>query len=227
MTIRFFIVGILAVVLSSCVDAILGEKYVSSIKHSKRDLENCYKVKGLFDHYPKSISNKNVIQMQTYVPDHLNYQENTFKAEHYLILSMGDEIQNFYPDKFIYKTSYNDENFIIDQAFRFYTQLDTLKIRNVALSGLYPIPYFENFDFGLGDVEEKYMYEPDIEAISNKYIIPKDLEVFVIKAGKGDYWKLKSDGERPETLEDWKYGYSCGIAISKKSNVAVYWMTIW
>lgn len=227
MTIRIFIIGIFALVLSSCVDTMLGKQYVNSIKHSKKDLENCYKIKGLFDHYPKSISSKNAIQMLTFVPDHLNYQENLFKAEHYLILSMGDEIENFYPEKFIYKTNYNDENFIIDLGFRYYTQLDTLKIRNVALSGFYPVPYFESFDFGLGDVEEEYWYDEDIEAISNKYNIPEDLEVFVIKAGKGDYWKVKSNEKRPETLTDWKYGYSSGIAISKKSNIVAYWMIIW
>jgi hypothetical protein len=57
--------------------------------------------------------------------------------------------------------------------------------------------------------------------------VPDDLEVFVIKAEHGYFWKKKFDLERPNTLGIWKNGYSCGIAISRKSNMIIYWMKAW
>jgi len=38
---------------------------------------------------------------------------------------------------------------------------------------------------------------------------------------------LKADWDRPKTLGEWKNGYSCGIAISRKRNMIVYWMKAW
>ncbi len=166
--------------------------------------------------------------MQYSIPGNMTDKEwNRYIADCYLILNAGDNDETLYPDSFLYKTDYKENNFIIDFAFKFYTQLDTLKVRNFALPNIYPIPYFESFDFGLGDVEEKYWYEPGVEMVSNKYNIPEDLEVFVFKAGHGDYWKVKCDIMRPETLGQWKNGYSSGVAISKNHNMIVYWMMAW
>lgn len=226
MKIRTIILALLTITLGSCIDKILGHEYVATIENYQIGFEHCYSVKGLFDHFPKSISNKSYIYMEARIPINKFNSESTYSGYSYLFLDMGKDSLSLYPDKYIYKTLYKKTNFIIDDSFSYYKYTDTLKLRNVALPGAYPIPYFEDFDFGLGS-ERFDLRSLGIHLVIDKYNVPEDLEVFVLKAGHGYFWKLTFDQKRPETLGDWKNGYSCGIAISKKRNMIVYWMKAW
>jgi hypothetical protein len=144
----------------------------------------------------------------------------------YLVLKMGEDSISLYPKSYIYKTQYNSRNFILDDSFKYYKYYDTLKLRNVDIAGAYPIPYFIDFDFGLGSERfdlDRFGFHISVD-INN---VPDDLEVFVLKAEHGYFWKKKFDLERPNTLGIWKNGYSCGIAILRKSNMIIYWMKAW
>ena len=164
--------------------------------------------------------------MESDIPTSNFDPESVYSACIYLFLEMGEDSLLLYPKTYIYKTNYSNRNFIIDDSFSYYKYTDTLKLRNVALPGAYPIPYFEDFDFGLGS-ERFDLRSLGILMVIDKHYVPDDLEVFVLKAGHGYFWKLKFDQDRPETLGDWKNGYSCGIAISRKRNMIVYWMKAW
>lgn len=214
------------IILISCVDKVLGHKYVATIENCEIELKHSYSINGLFDHFPKSISNKSFIDMEFTIPSNIYYKDSYHTGFVYLILHMDEDSLSLYPKTFIYKTHYTDRNFIIDDGFSYYTYFDTLKLRNVALSGTYPIPYFEDLDFGLGSERidlDRFGFPISVD----KNYVPNDLDVFVLKAGNGYFWKLKADWERPETLGEWKNGYSCGIAISRKCNMIVYWMKAW
>ncbi len=89
-----------------------------------------------------------------------------------------------------------------------------------------PIPYFENYDFGLGEVQETVEVDGQVYCESI-YSIPSDLQVYVIDAKAGDFWKESCNENRPESLKEWKHGYSRGIAISESENIIVYWTMIW
>lgn len=223
---RLLILALLVITMSSCTGKILGQKYVAFIKKAQNGIESSYSVKGLFDHFPKSISNQSYIFMEASIPTKIFDPESSWFAYSYLFLDMGEDSQVYYPDKFLYKAHYANRNFIIDCAFTNYKQMDTLKLRNVSIPGTYPIPYFSDFDFGLGSV----IYNIHTSGISlpiDCYNVPDDLEVFVLKSGSGFFWKIKFEQERPESLGDWKNGYSSGIAISKSRNIVVYWMMAW
>jgi len=223
---KVIILASFTIFLCSCIDKILGHKYVASIENYQIGIERSYYVKELFDHFPKSISNKSYIYMEASIPTKIFDSESVFSAYTILILGMGEDSLSLYPKTFIYKTKYTNRNFIIDDGFSYYTYFDTLKLRNVALPGAYPIPYFEDFDFGLGS-KRFDLRSRGILMVIDKHYVPDDLEVFVLKARHGYFWKLKFDQERPETLGEWKNGYSCGIAISKKRNMIIYWMKAW
>lgn len=223
---RLLVLLLITVALSSCMDHFLGERYVKIIKHSKRDFEDCYQVKGLFNHFPKSISNKSYKNIEYGIPTKIFDPESHYFADLFLILEMGEDSKGFYPDTFIYKTTYKDLNFIVDGSFSYYQYSDTLKVRNVVQPNAYPIPYFEDYDFGLG-AERIDLRSTGILMVIDKYNVPEDLEVFVLKARHGNFWKIEIDQDRPETLEKWENGYSSGIAISKEFNMAIYWMMAW
>jgi hypothetical protein len=164
--------------------------------------------------------------MQFTIPTRVYYPESNHIGYLYLMLHRGGDSLSLYPKTFIYKTKYINRNFIIDDGFSYYKYFDTLKLRNVALPQAYPIPYFEDLDFGLGS-ERIDLRSTGILMVIDKNNVPDDLEVFVLKAGPGYFWKWKAEWDRPETLKEWKNGYSCGIAISRKCNIVVYWVKAW
>ncbi len=219
---RSLILVLLSVLLSSCLNWIK----MNSIKNSQQAIENCYQVSGLFNHFPESISNKSYIRLKSCIPTKTFDPESVYSAYLFLFISIRDNINVVYPKTFISKTNYLEPNFIIDDSFGYYKYYDKTKVRNIALPGKYPIPYFENFDFGLG-FERTDLRNSGILLINDKYNVPEDLEVYVLKAGSGYFWEIEFEQERPKTLGKWKNGYSSGIAISKKLNLAVYWMMAW
>jgi hypothetical protein len=214
------------ILFSSCIDKVLGHQYVAKIDNARIMLEKSYAKDGLLEHFPTSISNKSVLHIMFSIPDTTYSPDVYYTGFVYLVLKMGEDSISLYPKSYIYKTQYNSRNFILDDSFKYYKYYDTLKLRNVDIAGAYPIPYFEDIDFGLGSERadlDHFGFHISVD-INN---VPDDLEVFVIKAEHGYFWKKKFDLERPNTLGIWKNGYSCGIAISRKSNMIIYWMKAW
>lgn len=212
--------------LCSCIDKILGHKYVATIDNTRIRIKKSYTKDGLFDHFPKSVSAQSYIYMESCIPSEVYDFTSEFSAYSYLFLNMEKDSLLLFPQTYIYRTHYTDKNFIIDDRFSYYMYFDTLKVRNIIFPEAYPIPYFEDFDFGLGC--EKFDLRPSgIQMIIDKYTVPNDLEVYVLKAEHGYFWKKKYDLKRPQKLGIWQNGYSCGIAISKRLNVIVYWMKAW
>ncbi len=220
------LLALITILSSSCIDKILGHKYVATIDNARIMLDKCYAKEGLLEHFPTSISNKSVLDIMFTIPDTLYSSDSYYTGFVYLVLKMDEDSLYPYPKSYIYKTQYNSKNFILDDSFKYYKYYDTLKLRNVYIAGAYPIPYFIDFDFGLG--AERFDLRPlGMQMVIDKYHVPDDLEVFVLKAEHGYFWKKKFDLERPETLGKWKNGYSCGVAISKKHKIIVYWMKVW
>ena len=222
-----FILALVTIILSSCIDRILGHKYVATIDNARIMLEKSYTKEGLLEHFPKSISNKSVLHIMFTIPDTIFYEDDYNTGFVYLALKMGEDSLSVYPKSYIYRTQYNNnKNFILDESFTYYKYYDTLKLRNVYIPGAYPIPYLIDFDFGLGS--ERFDLRPQgMLMVIDKYKVPDDLEVYVIKAEHGYFWKKKFDLQRPNTLGIWKNGYSCGVAISKKMNLIIYWTKVW
>lgn len=223
---RFLILILFSFLLSSCSYSVQEGKFLRHIKYSQEGIEDCYLVEGLFDHFPKCLSDSLVKNMKSCIPTKTFDPESVYSANLFLLIKTENNLLEFYPDSFIYKTNYHEINFIIDDSFGYYKYYNKEKIRNVVRLGAYPIPYFENFNFDLGYVRTD-LRNSGVFLINDKYNVPEDLEVFVLKAESGYFWRLNFDQERPESLGKWKNGYSCGIAISKGANIAVYWMMAW
>jgi hypothetical protein len=147
-------------------------------------------------------------------------------GELYLITIRDSVTEVGLRNNFLFKTYYQvDSNIIINQT-ELRRDMFPVEKCNKSFDKKYPIPYFESYDFNLGEKTfekvidgEKYVYDV--------YTIPGDLEVFVIEAKAGDFWKENCNENRPESLQVWKHGYSKGIAISEKKDLMVYWTMVW
>ena len=53
------------------------------------------------------------------------------------------------------------------------------------------------------------------------------MQVYVQEAEQGSFWKVDADVYRPNTMGEWKHGYSKGTAISKEENIIVFWFIVW
>jgi len=89
---------------------------------------------------------------------------------------------------------------------------DSLKINNNCYQEKLPIPNFWYNDYTTNDTDCR---------------LPKDFEIFVIDAKSGIFLdkKLLTDGRYMPN--EWKNGFTRGVAISIKRNVIIYWLLIW
>ena len=74
---------------------------------------------------------------------------------------------------------------------------------------------------------EKNVEVDEVPYFDYTYTIPSDLQVYVIEAEAGDFWKVNCNEQRQESLKEWKHGYSRGFATSEEGNILVFWAMIW
>jgi len=220
---RYFMV-LLFIFSLSCINSSNYQVY----KNFKEKCNNYYNNQDIFLHFPENLNNK-VISYFFTEPDTI-----ALYADAYVVKSFTNNEENTFEEKdYIYKVSYNSE-----EAFKlrldgiqFYYLYDSLDYyyNQIQLNQL-PIPNFYNISWELGDEFDRISFARDnasIKISSNKYIIPEDLVVYVVRAESGNFWKLPNNEQRPEILGKWKNGYSSGYAISKKYEKICFWIMIW
>lgn len=126
----------------------------------------------------------------------------------------------------LYHTNYNEPNIIIDFA-GFRDSLIQWPGCNKYYKDKYPLPDFGYIDFHLGESSLDMKISDGSIYTRKRSIFPKDLEVYVVDAKAGNFWKTKSEKKNPESLKEWKYGYSRGYAISESQERIIYWTIIW
>lgn len=57
--------------------------------------------------------------------------------------------------------------------------------------------------------------------------LPDDYLVYVIEAEKGVHWDDKHHEENWFMPEEWKDGFSRGIALNDNSNIVIFWVVVW
>ncbi len=198
----------------------LGNNYY---KKAKLEFAVDFKNLHLTSHFPKIIKNKNVRFELANVSSSCVNQSGYF----FLIGKKTDYQLEFNKIKLnnIFTSLYSSDNTIINLTDLKHNYFPVNKC-NKFVPNTKPIPYFEDYDFNLGfkTIEENIKGDVMYNVI---YTIPKDLKVYVLKAKYGNFFKKKCDNKRPETLKEWRHGYSKGIAVSDKENLIVFWTMIW
>lgn len=134
-------------------------------------------------------------------------------------------LKEFLNDSILFETKYSEGKFIIDLPELKKNIFPNEKC-NKFDSNSFPIPYFENYDFGMGTQEEKKVIDDKVY-FNYLHNIPSDLYVYIIDAEYGNFWKHDCNETRPESLKIWKHGFSKGFALSDQENIIVIWTLIW
>jgi len=223
------VISLALMILTGCINHQTNQIIDGNITNS---FKKNYKVVGLFDHFPISIKSK-VSGKISFPPSNIlaELKCDNREAEIVIIGKKNDYLEEMKKANYqVYNaTNYFDTvNFIIDIP-ELKRTLFPVKKCNKYFIGKLPLPYFENYDFGLG---EKEILEKQINGESHPhyhtvYNVPEDLKVYVIEARAGDFWKFDCKENRTESLGKWKHGYSKGIAISDKYNKVVFWLIVW
>ncbi|WP_430815604.1 hypothetical protein [Carboxylicivirga sp. RSCT41] len=200
-------------------------KNCKTIKNYSENLESSLIVDSIFNHFD-GLDGLNFISAEFSIPP-LNpspYYIRSLKAECIVICSSVDSVFKA-PKFFIYETTpCNEENFILSMIFK--EKLVFNKDHDIYYKGNYPIPDLGRYDFNAGFTKtdtiiggERFVYK--------RYNVPSDTKIYVHEAKNGSFWKVDADVYRPETMDEWKHGYSKGTAISKERNIILYWFIVW
>ena len=211
----------LVLFMSSCNNSY--DPSCSAFKSCRSSLLKQYKKTNIFSHFPKptgdpiAFSGVKVLSSSKKTSGYL-YQFSSFDDD-------NKNIDKVRKDSYIFKTKYDSQDNIIIDLYGF--KYDRKSDYNMWHKDKYPVPKFEEVDFLLGtEFEMSEDEKGNVRTVSN-YVVPSDLEVVVVDSKSGYFWKASLDNKRPETLREWKHGYSRGYAVSEKYKKIVYWTIVW
>jgi hypothetical protein len=188
-----------------------------------------FTIDGLFNHFPQLVS-INKVKTIYFPPSCLPTSECRAQfGDMVYILNKSvyqEELSRLYEGEIAYKSAYTDTNIIIN-LIELRKDIYPVEKCNYWFADKFPIPYFESYDFGLGEVKTKVETYGEPPYFIHTHQIPLDLQVFVIHAEAGSFWIEDCNETRPESIKEWKNGYSRGFAVSEKENILVYWVMIW
>lgn len=135
-------------------------------------------------------------------------------------------IDSLEKQSYIAKMNYDDSLFMINVPYirreESYTNLmmDTSQI---------PIADMRYSYFALGKTTDTIIIGQRYCVMEHE-ILPSDLVIYVMEAGKGNFWKNRDKAaqeDRPVLLEPWKHGYVKGLAISRDLSRVCWWAMAW
>lgn len=197
-----------------------------------KQLDDMYEVKGLTNHFPPSWYTKHKGEYgwsSRYVPCDDDSLYHNFRCSAVFVdpapLSFIDKIEDTirYLRKFQFE---NDSSIKIDIIYMQHSQ----SYKQISFDTISPpICDFQDADFLLGTKIDS-LFNGSYYCKQEYEILPSDLEVYVIEARAGNYWKNRDMAEleaRPVLPTKWKHGYSRGIGISRSCGRVCWWVMAW
>jgi len=224
-----FIICITLFGCESIEQRMMNARIRDNLKTQKYNFEEYCVEENLFDVFPRNLSSKKYgyfASPPSVTEDckrHIQWGIVTLKS-----LDKSDEGQNYNSDHILYEADYYSAKNCIIYLGRSAQLIDTAKRYNVFEKGLLPVPCFEmNYIFSDSVCNRMEVNVDDDQYVVDTYYVPSDLQVHVVDARAGNFWKNDCNEYRPESLKEWKHGYSKGFATSEKENIIVYWTMIW
>lgn len=197
------------------------------LKEYKTNFAKDYIVDNLLAHFPDNINEENPYIYSSPPSCPPSFKCSVQFGRIYLICK-ADTTSKFILNNFLSQHMYLSDSNIIINLSELRKDIFPVEKCNKWYANKLPIPYFENYNFGLGEKEEEKIIEgEEVPYYNYTFTIPSDLQVYVVAAAAGNYWKEQCNENRPESLKEWQNGYSKGFAISKKEDIVVYWAMIW
>ncbi|WP_129583059.1 hypothetical protein [Flavobacterium cyanobacteriorum] len=135
-------------------------------------------------------------------------------------ISEIDSIATYLQSKSIAKYSSNDTCLLIVNRFETLDSYenrediiikDSVKIERDCYKNLYPVPNFIEFR----------------NHSAKELNIGPDFDIYVLEAKSGNYFKEYNLKPNPQMPNNWKNGYSKGVALSREENTVIYWAIVW
>jgi len=213
---------LIPLIMCSCVQTY--DEGISTLITCKKSFLKLYDRTDLFDHFPEYNRKKPIMgALEQLGSECINgelFQYESFDKDRKNI----ERLKQF---NVLYYTNYNDSLNIIIEFSGFRDSLIQRQECNKYFEGKYALPDLGFINFNLGKTTNNVIGADNETYDIGKYNYPEDLEVYVIDAKAGNFWKTKSDKKNPESLKSWKYGYSRGYAISESQQRIIYWTIVW
>lgn len=198
------------------------------ITEQKQTFASESSIKNFLDFFPEKVDDQNALFEVSPPSCPPKYECSAQYGDIYLNLAKDKNIElynNIMQRKVIYSTKYSDQNIILNLYELKDTIFKTQKC-NMFFKDKYPIPHFEDYDFGLGCKTDKKIIKGETY-FNYTYTVPSDLQVYVIESNYGFFWKSECGETRPLSLRIWEHGYSKGFGISEEKNMIIFWAMIW
>lgn len=192
----------------------LIENNNKKLKEYKADFEL-----SLIDQFPDKISYSNVN-----IVSNTNRKKNDIGLLLYEYDVNYHDIKNIrkkYEKKAIAKYKSKDSCFLVvnrfetDETyakFQIVNGLDSLDVNKKYANELYPIPNFISSNYSKN---------------KNGLKLNDNFEIYVLDSKAGNFFKNYDLKPSPQMPEEWKNGYSKGVAFSNNEKTIIYWSIIW
>lgn len=167
-------------------------------------------------------------------PDKINYVEHTkilntnrekndvglFLIEYQVPKEAIKELEKKFSKKIKYTCTNKDECLLVVNRFEtkrtkdsleIVTVEDSSKVNNPCYKNLLPVPNFIDFSV----------------LRNTDFWKDENFIIYVLDAKSGNHFKKFNLESNPQMPDDWKNGYSKGIAIDKQKGTVIYWSIIW
>jgi len=186
-------------------------------------VKEMYEISVLSAHFPSSWENDEKRSRNLWT----SYYDECVEGTYYRCVAFFSDVFDDILIDSLEKMSYMDKSLFLENSVLKFNEdfCEKSEYYSTAFDSLRPPIYdFRDAIFHLGtavDSNKKYLeYE----------ILPSDLMVYVIDAKSGNFWKNKEAAElepRPGLPENWKHGYSRGVAISRSCKRVCWWTMAW
>lgn len=202
-------------------------------KDFKQSIENMYEINDLVSHFPSSWEDEDRRSDNHWSCYYSNCVDDEYGHSFKLLGVFMDTINLENYNEFI-STLPHIYNYSFDSCRALKLNVidaDLLPTcpQTIIDTTLPPIYDFHDASFHLGTTGDSIFYDGDYWH-GVREIVPSDLMVYVIDARSGNFWKNKEAAEsepRPGLPENWKHGYSKGVAISRSCKRVCWWVMAW
>lgn len=210
----------LIALFGSCVSR--NRPFEQAIHEYSIQLDSSYSIPNLCDHFPEYIENGPNVVLQ------ITWPSDAAKSEIYLSNKCTNSQANdiLSKNRIVQKYRFSDStNFFMTLSWMWDSTIFAKHVCFPNDKAKLPIPQFENIEFGTKTITYSEISDGEVYNVETQ-LPPEDLEVYVIDAQHGDFWKTNNT-QRPALLMEWKNGYSRGFAFSKTSEIFIYWLIAW
>lgn len=163
--------------------------------------------KDMIKHFPE---NCEFISKNYLMP---SYNENLNSGFYYKIMCRVDNLDILKENiaiNTIQITKYNDScSFVLDRSKNKYMSFENC----TSCTNCLPIP--------------RFIEEGDYFNINDQYPLPKDFDIYILEAKKGEFLDNHLINDIINVPDNWKHGMTRGVAISEERNIAIYYIDIW